>query len=1030
MKLSPPTVAGVIPPFFADIRTGTVNLTVPFVMNKIVSTYEVAGLSLKIKDAETNAAYGTISTTDWTGSEENPYAVFNLGNHNSGTSVARKLEVGRYYKIQVAYIDLGDNVGYYSTIAIVKFTIEPTVSILDLNRYQTNNDISHYVGQYVNLGDVTEKAYQYKFTFRDIDGNILETSGWRMHNANTNTELGKSTDAYDLLYDVKPDTKYSMQYSVLTNNNLEVSSPRYQLVGNASIPPEISADLMADLDYDNGCVNLRLKQSYLKIIDPLTGQREAPKLSGSFILSRSSSSENFTIWTRLYTFHLTGQLPEGIIFSDYTCEHGQTYRYALQQYNENGIYSTRMLAEIFEKNDDGELVGTEVTDVIVNFEDMYLYDGEKQLRIRFNPEVSSFKTVLQESKKTTLGSQFPFFFRSGIIEYKEFPIKGLISYLTDNDEKFLNRINDLKMPKDWQDTTDLTDENIIYERKFKLAVLDWLNNGEVKLFRSPAEGNYLVRLMNVSLAPQNSNSLSRMIHTFSCTATEVDTYSPQKLQDYGFLVASPEIPKQLRFATINLSDYIEMLITEQSGSQEERIRKALEQFKTFDILKGFSCQYLHIEDMAPGTIFKLNKEPYYIGTTGSYEATFTNNPRGLYIPNPTRHMPGSITYGILTATSNSFDTVTSITHRDILDIPVWSTANYVETHQDIKNKINKIYFMRFYLNDLVYEFESMEHYQNYYHMYMHSQHEEQYSGGEALPGNQKESYMIYLDGYCPSSQAYAYLDQYYHKEVQTDGTVKYSYIRRGAQDLFINNTIIRTNDDGKVWRYTIHGLDNGDGTEDHYGLYATLTLLDYENAASDVGPTFVKIDDELIDVSLTEMAYSPTSDAIPTSIRWGSSVQAEICYQELTINYGVEDNVIVQPSYNRSLHNQKNRVNEIREYTTAQQLQLVPYTVNAALQRTISLSATNDSMEAYFIWTNNQFHRLSPDECANVTIGSRVWMQFTHWKYNAATNTCYYDETATNTTNYSKGNYKTEYGIFLAMIAAQLKAEDKEVILQ
>jgi len=36
-----------------------------------------------------------------------------------------------------------------------------------------------------------------------------------------------------------------------------------------------------------------------------------------------------------------------------------------------------------------------------------------------------------------------------------------------------------------------------------MAALDWLNDGKPKLFRSPAEGNYLVRLMNASLTPND-----------------------------------------------------------------------------------------------------------------------------------------------------------------------------------------------------------------------------------------------------------------------------------------------------------------------------------------------------------------------------------------------------------------------------------------------------------------------------------------------------------------------------------------------
>ena len=73
------------------------------------------------------------------------------------------------------------------------------------------------------------------------------------------------------------------------------------------------------------------------------------------------------------------------------------------------------------------------------FEDAYLFDGERQLRIRFNPKVSSFKTVLLESKKTTIGGKYPFIFKNGTVAYKEFPINGLISYMMDNDEFFISK---------------------------------------------------------------------------------------------------------------------------------------------------------------------------------------------------------------------------------------------------------------------------------------------------------------------------------------------------------------------------------------------------------------------------------------------------------------------------------------------------------------------------------------------------------------------------------------------------------------
>ena len=54
---------------------------------------------------------------------------------------------------------------------------------------------------------------------------------------------------------------------------------------------------------------------------------------------------------------------------------------------------------------------------------------------------------------------------------------------------------------------------------FKLAVMDWLNDGNPKLFRSPTEGNYVVRLLNISLSP--NTTVGRMLHQFSATAYEI-----------------------------------------------------------------------------------------------------------------------------------------------------------------------------------------------------------------------------------------------------------------------------------------------------------------------------------------------------------------------------------------------------------------------------------------------------------------------------------------------------------------------------
>jgi hypothetical protein len=59
------------------------------------------------------------------------------------------------------------------------------------------------------------------------------------------------------------------------------------------------------------------------------------------------------------------------------------------------------------------------------------------LRIRYNPKVSSFKSNILETKVDTIGGKYPFIFRNGNVEYKEFPISGLITLQSDENELFM-----------------------------------------------------------------------------------------------------------------------------------------------------------------------------------------------------------------------------------------------------------------------------------------------------------------------------------------------------------------------------------------------------------------------------------------------------------------------------------------------------------------------------------------------------------------------------------------------------------------
>ena len=382
-------------------------------------------------------------------------------------------------------------------------------------------------------------------------------------------------------------------------------------------------------------------------------------------------------------------------------------------------------------------------EIVANFEHSFLYDGKRQLKIKFNPKVTSFKETLLEQKTNTLGGKYPFFFRNANVKYKEFPISGLISYLSDEEQLFLtdddllledlshltrehtlkegvkstdyDYFNDMldanmayklqaeyaKREKEGSQekqiavkrdrTTNLTDYNIVAERIFKMKVLEFLNDGKPKLFRSPGEGNYIVRLMNSSLSPDDK--LSRMIHTFSTTATEIDDFNYQKLGEYQLISNSEPIVKQLRWATIDLREFI----NKNGGPSNDYVSIGNDN-------NIMSIQFL---DMTPGDKFKVqfaatDSVPLevQIGMTGAYYIEFDEPVTQILIPKSATR--GQVTYSYYGTDLHHFETYAAIKMNDIPVIQLKGSIDTINKDireafslEDIKHKITKYYFLNF-----------------------------------------------------------------------------------------------------------------------------------------------------------------------------------------------------------------------------------------------------------------------------------------------------------------------------------------------
>ena len=604
-------------------------------MNRGVEADSIGGLSLKIKTVQSNSFIKTlvIDGSYLSSAIANRIANFTWPNIDQD-QVFQSIKMGQHLKVQMAYIGKGANrtVGYYSTVGITKYTSKPNVYIENAADPNDANSIlsfkQTYMGVYEVTDDVTERPYSYNFFLYDNKHRLLESSGWLLHNSIVNTvvseavALDKTLDQYTYITPLEDNSEYFIQYGVRTINNLEIYSPLYPCYSSKLRDPNLLIELKAENNFDEAYIKLHFDLTNGATV--LTNLAEPVSLE----ISRATQMSGFTDWRPIKKAYFVSYSElANFELKDFSIEQGIVYKYCYRQYNENYVYSNRMLSN----------------SVKADFEDMFLYDGingDKQLKIRFNPKISSFKSNQMEQKMETIGNKYPFIFKNGIINYKEFPISGLISYNADNEELFLNKLSDLgiQIPEEairengpasftgeyeyqfilvsegtnynpsqiyyykssemtdyeqlspfsvdnsllletWNthvlqgeiytrellpgyeepdlkafSTLEMNTDNMRAERIFKMKTLEWLTNGQVKLFKSPAEGNYLVRLMNVSLTPEDK--LGRMLHTFNATAYEVEELTYSNLVSLQFIRVDEPLTKERTTATISFSEKI------------------------------------------------------------------------------------------------------------------------------------------------------------------------------------------------------------------------------------------------------------------------------------------------------------------------------------------------------------------------------------------------------------------------------------------------------------------------------------------
>ena len=542
INLYPPIVETYIPAFLIGSDTDKDICRVYFTLSMFNTTAEIANVQVSVRNQYTNLS--VLSKTkypseimiaalqeDATKTSDDRYYIEIKKTDIQGGD----FEINQYYKVQLRFTHkdapsaptdgkldgwLAANINYFSewsTVCLVRGISAPELLVSGFTieggniSWANYNPIIYGTLTFVDEAE-TEKMKSYQVKLFDKNGTLLTDSGIQY----TNNYNNPNSFEYALKYNFVPGEsyKFTVEYATL---NLYTETTTYNFKVGENEFEALDMSFTASTDEENGRIVLSIKKS--DITDGLTG---------TLIVRRTSSKTNFTIWEDLIEYSYDGAAAIKETFSDTTIESGIWYKYYLQKL---GSASTKASVKYIK------------SPLMVIFDDMFLTTKDRQLKIKFNPTVSSFKRTIQESRTDTIGSQYPFVRRNGYMNYAQFPIGGLISFEMDESELFtsLEELfgDNLKLYTAYNDEHRISDaNNIMYEKLFKDKVIEFLYNEQPKLFRSATEGNFIVKVMDASFSP--NATLGRRIVSFTATAYEVADCTIENFKKYNILEGNDE----------------------------------------------------------------------------------------------------------------------------------------------------------------------------------------------------------------------------------------------------------------------------------------------------------------------------------------------------------------------------------------------------------------------------------------------------------------------------------------------------------
>ena len=392
----------------------------------------------------------------------------------------------------------------------------------------------------------------------ELSKHLLVDSDWKIVSSNNyNFDTTSLSLDCSLPYEMKQDKTYKLLFEIRTNNEYtdeKVYTFTYEPAGINEIPGSLTTYINEE-------------EGYIKIfVNP------SVEINNSNIcLRRSDSKTNFLVWEDLKneTVDVISPYNEdsqqgGWTYYDFTAESGRAYKYLIQKRDTRGRRGKPTYDSLSgnSASSPGKNIGQWEYAFLLESNASGDLNYTKQLKLKYDFQISSWKTNLSESKTDTIGSKYPYIRRNGNMYYRSFPITGTITAYMDNADLFTSKEQLFDNYANYNQTENKNyyedvymkfhklegyysrQYDYTYERQFREKVEQFLYNNKPKLYKSMQEGNVLIKLMEVSLTPKNE--LGRLIYTFSATAYEIDEPTIENFNKYNLLKVGTYSPYIVR----------------------------------------------------------------------------------------------------------------------------------------------------------------------------------------------------------------------------------------------------------------------------------------------------------------------------------------------------------------------------------------------------------------------------------------------------------------------------------------------------